>query len=126
MTRGPNPPAVDIDNVTFKTTDHKLVFLGGETILPGSITPGTVDLANKAAALGLNVHTYNEDAVASGLTILPLQGYGKTFDEIATAITKQGITKLGLVGFSHGGGSVHDLSERLATNAVTAGKFTRA
>ncbi|MDE0930439.1 MAG: hypothetical protein OSA77_07120, partial [Halioglobus sp.] len=50
-------------------------------------------------------------------------GSGVVYDEIVDAVQNRGVTSLGLYGFSHGGGSVYDLAERLYTNKASIGDF---
>jgi hypothetical protein len=50
-------------------------------------------------------------------------GSGAVYDEIVSAIQNRGVTSISLYGFSHGGGSVFDLSERLDANKASIGTF---
>jgi hypothetical protein len=61
-------------------------------------------------------HMYVENLVAA-------DGSGAVYDEIVSAVQNRGITSVALYGFSHGGGSVYDLSERLAANQASIGSF---
>jgi len=50
-------------------------------------------------------------------------GSGSVYDEIVSAVQNRGVTELALYGFSHGGGSIYDLSERLEANKGSIGDF---
>ena len=50
-------------------------------------------------------------------------GSGAVYDEIVSAVRDRGVTSVALYGFSHGGGSIFDLSERLDANKATIGPF---
>lgn len=65
---------------------------------------------------GYDSHMYVENDVAS-------DGSGAVYDEIVSAVTNRGITKVALYGFSHGGGSIYDLCKRLDDNAGSIGPF---
>ena len=65
---------------------------------------------------GYDSHMYVENDVAS-------DGSGAVYDEIVNAVTNRGITTVALYGFSHGGGSIYDLCERLDDNAGSIGPF---
>lgn len=45
-------------------------------------------------------------------------GTGRAFDELCAAINYRGQTKVSLIGYSHGGGSVYNLSKRLAYDGI--------
>ena len=50
-------------------------------------------------------------------------GSGAVYDEIVNAIQNRSVTNLALYGFSHGAGSIYDLSERLEANRSSIGDF---
>ncbi len=72
----------------------------------------TIDLHEE----GYDAHMYEENDVAS-------DGSGAVYDEIVNAVVNRGVTAVAMFGFSHGGGSIYDLSERLAANAGSIGPF---
>jgi subtilisin-like proprotein convertase family protein len=65
---------------------------------------------------GYDSHMYVENDVAS-------DGSGPVYDEIVAAVQSRGVTSLALYGFSHGGGSIYDLAERLQANRAGIGEF---
>lgn len=50
-------------------------------------------------------------------------GPGPVYDEIVDAVQNRGVTSIALYGFSHGGGSVYDLANRLETTKASIGTF---
>ncbi|MDE0887114.1 MAG: proprotein convertase P-domain-containing protein [Myxococcota bacterium] len=65
---------------------------------------------------GFDAHMFEENDVAS-------DGSGRVYDEIVNAVLNRGVTCVAIFGFSHGGGSIYDLSELLAANAASIGPF---
>ena len=65
---------------------------------------------------GYDSHMYVENAVAP-------DGSGAVYDEIVSAVQERGVTSLAFYGFSHGAGSIFDLSERLDANKASIGAF---
>jgi len=61
-------------------------------------------------------HMYVENDVAA-------DGSGAVYDEIVSAVQDRGVTSIAFYSFSHGGGSIYDLSERLDANKATIGTF---
>lgn len=77
----------------------------------GEKTPkdGMYDLAKKLYQEGYNVLHFDEDEIGTG----PFTGSNKGYDEVFSQI-KSGMTdRVILIGYSHGGGSIHDLAEAL-------------
>jgi hypothetical protein len=60
---------------------------------------------------------YDEDDVGSS-------GSGPAYDEVVRAVQRRGIGIVSIYGYSHGGGSTHDLAERLNNNRGSIGTFT--
>jgi hypothetical protein len=60
---------------------------------------------------------YDEDVVNSS-------GAGAAYDEVVRAVQKRGIAVVAIYGYSHGGGSTHDLASRLDTNRGSIGTFS--
>ena len=65
---------------------------------------------------GYDSHMYVENDVAA-------DGSGPVYDEIVSAVQNRGVTSISFFGFSHGGGSIYDLSERLDVNKASIGAF---
>ena len=108
------------DEVHFYSFTSLVIGLHGEFQFPTDPVIGPNEgISELAVALhkdGYDSRMYVENAVAS-------DGSGVVYDEIVDAVQNRGVTSLGLYGFSHGGGSVYDLAERLYTNKASIGDF---
>ncbi|MBW3596229.1 MAG: PKD domain-containing protein [Planctomycetes bacterium] len=103
------------DTIAFHPFTSVVVVLGGETEVPADPpNPGygtfqmAIDIYRED---GYDVHMYNEDAVATS-------GAGAAYDELVNAIQNRGVTDVAIMGYSHGGGSTHDLAWRLEQNTI--------
>jgi hypothetical protein len=71
------------------------------------------------------VKNYSDRILAmSAITNCNIFGEGNALNEIANAINNRGVTKIALLGYSHGGGTVYNLSKRLyydGTNCIWYG-----
>ena len=67
--------------------------------------------------MGYDVHMYDEDDVGSS-------GAGPVYDEVVRAVQGRGIGVVAIFGYSHGGGSTHDLADRLNNNRGSIGTFS--
>jgi hypothetical protein len=97
-----------------------VIALGGENQSPSdppSGNHGTFQVAKSLYALGYDVHMYDEDRVSSS-------GAGEAYDEVVLAVRERGIGSVAIFGYSHGGGSTHDLAERLNSNRGSIGSFS--
>ena len=108
-----------VDRVAFHSF-HTIVFaLGGEDQVPSSpVDPnhGTYLVGRALYRLGYDVHLYDEDNVSP-------TGAGAVYNEASTAIRDRAVESVVSFGYSHGGGSTYDLSERLDSNRATLGTF---
>ncbi|MDI6809939.1 MAG: hypothetical protein QME66_13385, partial [Candidatus Eisenbacteria bacterium] len=108
------------DKVHFYPFTSIVIALGGEgqdPADPANANHGTFQLAVDLYEQGYDVHMYNEDSVAGN-------GAGATYDEVISAIQHRNVNQVAIFGYSHGGGSTHDLAERLDNNRGTIGAFT--
>lgn len=108
------------DSVQFVPFTSIVIALGGENQTPDDPPAGNDGMFNIAAslyAMGYDVHMYDEDNVNSS-------GGGATYDEVVRAVQQRGIGIVSIFGYSHGGGSTHDLAERLNNNRGSIGTFT--
>jgi cysteine-rich repeat protein len=97
-----------------------IIALGGENQSPSdppSSNHGMFNIASSLYGLGYDVHMYDEDDVSSS-------GAGAAYDEVVRAVSRRGIGIVSIFGYSHGGGSTHDLANRLNTNRASIGTFT--
>ena len=89
-----------------------VIALGGENQQPSdppSSGDGMFNIAATLYGMGYDVHMYDEDDVGSS-------GAGPTYDEVVRAVSSRGIGIVSIFGYSHGGGSTHDLANRLDDN----------
>lgn len=111
-----------IDALTFKPFSSIVVVLGGEDQNPSDPADsnhGVFDLAIQLYKRGYDVHMYNEDVVDS-------KGEGEAYNEIVNAIKERKVTNIAIIGYSHGGGSTHDLAEELVNTRQSIGLFNIA
>jgi len=108
------------DRIEFYPFTSLVIGLHGEFQFPTDPVYGpnegisyvTIDLHED----GYDAHMYEENDVAS-------DGSGAVYDEIVNAVSNRGVTSVAIYGFSHGGGSLFDLTELLATNAGSIPPF---
>ena len=97
-----------------------VIALGGENQVPTdppNSNDGMFNIASTLYGLGYDVHMYDEDHVDSS-------GAGTVYDEVVSAVSRRGIGIVSVFGYSHGGGSTHDLANRLDANRASIGTFT--
>lgn len=108
-----------LDRLVFHAFQGLVVALGGEGQTPGiPLDPnhGTFVVATELYARGYDVLMRDEDEVVA-------DGSGPVYTEVVNAIQHRAVGQLAVFGYSHGGGSTHDLCERLDTNRATIGSF---
>ncbi len=113
------PDAV-LDRLTFHSFQSIVVALGGEgqmPVIPPDPNHGTFIVAIDLYPQGYDVHMYDEDKVGA-------DGSGLVYDEIVNAIQFRGVDEVAIFGYSHGGGSTHDLAERLDAFRAGIGAFS--
>ncbi|MCS5635254.1 MAG: proprotein convertase P-domain-containing protein [Myxococcota bacterium] len=111
---------VSSDRIDFFPFTSLVIGLHGEFQFPTDPVFGPNEgVSVLAVALheeGYDSHMYVENEVAA-------DGSGAVYDEIVSAVQNRGVTSLAFYGFSHGGGSIYDLSERLDANKASIGSF---
>jgi hypothetical protein len=115
-------PDVVHDRLLFHAFTSRVIALGGEGQVPGvPVDPnhGTFLVATDLYEQGYDVLMRDEDQVDAS-------GNGPVYTEVVNAIQHRGVTTLAIFGYSHGGGSTHDLSERLDAFRGSIGTFTIA
>jgi hypothetical protein len=108
------------DTIQFYPFTSIIIALGGEGQGPSDPPDpnhGVFNIAKSLYTQGYDVHMYDEDNVNSS-------GAGATYDEVVSAVQRRGIGIVSIFGYSHGGGSTYDLSERLDINRASIGTFT--
>jgi len=112
-------PVVSTDIKLFAFTSI-VIALGGENQTPSdppSSGDGMFNIALSLYTMGYDVHMYDEDNVGG-------DGSGATYDEVVRAVSRRRIGIVSIFGYSHGGGSTHDLADRLNNNRGSIGTFT--
>ena len=106
------------DKIHFYPFESIAIGLSGE-VWPGGdpLANGMFDVAEDLHEQGYDAHYYDEDVVGNN-------GAGAAYDEVVSAIQDRGVTHVAIYGHSHGGGSTHDLAERLNANRAGIGTFT--
>lgn len=115
-----------VDTVNFYPFTSVVIALGGEDQVPAdppNANHGTFAVAQFLYRDGYDVHMYDEDAVNGDLQ-LGAVGAGQAHDEVLRAVTFHGVTHIAILGYSHGGGSTHDLAQLLNTPNPRAIAFT--
>ncbi|RMG35998.1 MAG: hypothetical protein D6725_11395 [Planctomycetota bacterium] len=103
------------DTLTFYPFRSIVIVLGGENQTPTDPAPGNhgvFQFAIEQYRNGYDVRMFDEDAVPG----LNLEGFGlgptsgAAYKAVQNAVNRQFQTKVALIGYSHGGGSVYDLA----------------
>ena len=108
------------DALRFHSFQSITMALGGENQVPSNpVDPnhGTFVAAIDLYGLGYDVHMYDEDNVSPN-------GSGAVYNEVVNAVQSRGVAQVVIFGYSHGGGSTYDLSERLDANRAAIGTFS--
>ena len=108
------------DRLVFHAFEGLVVALGGEGQTPGlPLDPnhGTFVVGTELYELGWDVLMRDEDTVGA-------DGSGSVYTEVVNAIQHRGVGELAIFGYSHGGGSTHDLAERLDLFRASIGTFS--
>ena len=103
-----------VDTIALYRFTSIVIALGGRNQVPADPVNdlgnhGTFDIAIDLYQQGYDVHMYDEDDVNEF-------GAGTTYNEVVSAVQDRAITDVAIFGYSHGGGSTHDLAERLTNN----------
>lgn len=107
------------DTLVFHSFRTIVIALGGENQVPSDPPDGNHGTFIAATTLyrrGYDVHMYDEDGVGA-------DGTGIVFGEVATAIRDRGVGAVAIFGYSHGGGSTHDLADLLHLSRPVLGVF---
>lgn len=86
-------------------------------------SPGLNDLVIGLLLDGYNVHVWDDGHDLFGPNEADKWGEGPALDEIADAITDRGVTAIALLGYSHGGGTVFNMSQRLYYDGTTVNLY---
>ena len=119
VTGSPGGSNGSLDRLLFHTFQGIVIALGGEGQVPSvPVDPnhGSFLVGVEAYESGFDVFLYDEDNVSAS-------GAGAVYDEVETAIDVRRVSDVAVFGYSHGGGSTYDLSDRLDANRATLGPF---
>lgn len=111
---------VAVDRLSFHSFRSIVLALGGEgqtPVLPPDPNHGTFLVAKTLYEQGFDVHMYDEDGVIAN-------GTGPVYDEAVNAVQHRGVSEIACYGYSHGGGSTHDLVDRLDADRAAIGTFS--
>jgi len=115
-------PDARCDRLVFHAFRSLVVALGGEgqtPTVPVDPNHGTFVVAIELEQRGFDVLMRDEDEVTA-------DGSGPVYTEVVNAIQHRQVSELAVFGYSHGGGSTHDLCERLDAFRATIGTFAIA
>lgn len=108
-----------MDELRFHIFRSIVMALGGEDQVPSvPVDPnhGTFVVAVALYQQGYDAHIHDEDDVAA-------DGSGPAYNELVAAISQRRVSGVAVFGYSHGGGSTYDLSDRLDNNRAGIGVF---
>lgn len=108
-----------LDTVRFHTFRSIVMALGGENqspTVPVDLNHGTFVVGTALYQRGYDVHMHDEDDVSAA-------GTGAAYNCVVDAIANRGVDEVCIFGYSHGGGSTHDLAERLDIDRPGIGVF---
>jgi hypothetical protein len=111
-------PAVSLcsDALSFYPFTSIVVIFGGNGTEPLAAGEGMFVIAQELYEDGYDVHAYNEEDVdASELFNTTPK------EEVVSAASERGVTKVAIMGYSQGGGAAHYLANQLNGIAITAG-----
>lgn len=107
------------DEIRFHSFRSIIMSLGGESQVPSvpvDVNHGTFVVGIALYNRGYDVFLHDEDDVAA-------DGSGPAYTEVVNAIMNRRVDRVAIFGYSHGGGSTYDLSERLDVNRAGIGIF---
>ncbi len=110
---------ISLDVLRFHTFRGIVLALGGEDqspTVPLDANHGTFVVAHALYQQGYDVHIYDEDNVGA-------DGGGAVLTEAVEAVSRRLVDEIAIFGYSHGGGSTHDLAERLDNDRAGIGIF---
>jgi len=94
------------DSIRFYTFTSAVIVLSGEGRFGAPFLHGTTEIARLLHTQGYDAYLFNEEVVGH-------DGSGPPYFEVISAVEERAVDKVAIVGYSHGGGSTHDLAERL-------------
>ncbi len=110
------------EDMIFRPFESVTCAFVGEFEIAGNCeaSPGINDWVVSQLLNGYDVHVWDDgfDEFSEARDCTPY-GEGRALDEIANAINNRGVKNVALIGYSHGGGSVYNLSRRMFYDGQT-------
>jgi hypothetical protein len=110
------------DSLLFHTF-HSIVFaIGGETFgnnTPPNPSSGIWQVGTRLYDEGYDVYLHNEDDIATN-------GSGTAYNQVYNAVRNEDVSQVAIIGYSHGGGDVYYLANRLNSDGTKIGTFSIA
>ena len=108
-----------LDTLRFHTFRGIVMSLGGE----GQVPTVPVDANNGTFVVGIALYNRGYDVFVHDEDDVAADGSGPAYTAVVDAITNRMVDRVAIFGYSHGGGSTYDLSERLDVNRAGIGIF---
>jgi len=108
-----------LDTIRFHTFRGVVMSLGGENQVPSV----PVDPNNGTFVVGIALYNRGYDVFIHDEDDIGPDGAGLAYNNVVDAITNRMVDRVAIFGYSHGGGSTYDLSERLDVNRAGIGVF---
>lgn len=116
-----NNSILSSDMIVFSTLNSMIIVLGGDDQEPQNFTDpnfGAFQIGLNLYLSGYDVYIYNENQVP---VFWPQ--FGQTINDIINGINNRDIFRLGVFGYSYGGGATYRLCEYLNNNMSAIGYF---
>lgn len=116
-----NNSVLNFDKISFYTFNSMILVFGGWRQNPQNYDDpdaGSFDIGYRLFLAGYNVYIYSETEVPWGQP-----GTGLAATDLVNAIKTRNISKVGICGYSYGGGSTYRLCEYLFNNSSNIGPF---
>jgi hypothetical protein len=106
------------DEITYSTfTSVTNAFVGEhQTAGNRTVSPGVNDWVAGELSEGYDVHVWDDGHDWFSRDEADEWGRGPAYDELVNAVNYRGVNKLALIGYSHGGGTVYNVSWRINKN----------
>jgi len=108
-----------LDRLRFHAFRGLVVALGGE----GQTPQVPVDPNHGTFVIGIELEQRGYDVLMRDEDEVDAAGAGPVYTEVVNAIQERGVAEIAVFGYSHGGGSTHDLCERLDAFRLAIGTF---
>lgn len=103
---------ISVDTITYRPFNNVTVDWMGENhdpVVPAPPTMGTMQWAIDQYRMGYDVHAFEEPDIGEPL-------FGPGYAEIVSAINDRGVSSVAMIGYSHGGGTVWEIANKLTSD----------